>query len=280
MSRLNQTLKTSTFVLLVCGAACTHIGFAQADALEDVRHESAATMAFALNGRLGNAPVTIEARGNRLTLSGAVETNEDKALAAHIAQAVSGATTIDNQLTLDPSLGERPAVKTPQQIQLDDYTLAAMIGGRLAWNTDTATSSIEVSVQGGVVTLKGQAATVDAKEWAGTLATDTQGVIVVNNLISLRAADTGTTHAQVKARGVDPAISDAWIANKVAISFQNDRNLDASRVEIKVREGMVTMSGDVTSAAHKRQAMEVARRLRGVRGVDADLLKVTAPTQP
>lgn len=280
MTCLNRTLKGCTLAALLCGAAYTSMGLARADALADARHEGAASMALSLNHRLGAAPIKLKVAGSRVTLTGSVESEEDKALAAQLAQAVSEADSVDNQLALDPTLGERPPVKPPRQIQLDDYTLAAVIRGRLAWNSDTAGSAVAVEVDGGVVTLKGQAVTVQAKEWAGALATDTDGAIVVNNLISLRAAGTQTTEAEGQARATDTAVSDAWIASKVASSFQYDRNLDAQRLDVKVREGMVSLSGEVNSGRHKTQAMEVARRLRGVRGVDADLLKVAVPVQP
>lgn len=277
MTCLNRTLERCTLGALLCALACSSLGLAQADGLTDARSEGAASMALALNSRLGNAPINLKVTGGRVTLTGAVESDEDKALAAQLAQVVSGANGIDNQLAVDPALAERPPVKPPRQIQLDDYTLAAVIRGRLAWNSDTAGSAIEVEVDGGVVTLKGQVATAQAKEWAGTLAIDTEGAIVVNNLISLRATETGTTESPGQPKGADAPVSDAWIASKVANSFQYDRNLDAQRLEVKVRDGMVNLAGEVDSNANKKQAMEVARRLRGVRGVDADLLKVAVP---
>jgi osmotically-inducible protein OsmY len=280
MAGLDRALKNRTLAALLCAATGVHLGLAEADTLADARNEGAATMALVLNSRLGNDPIAVKVAGNRITLTGAVESEEDKALAGQLAQAVTGAGDVDNQLALDPALAERPPVKPQRQIQLNDLTLGAAIRGRLSWNSDTAGSAVEVEVDGGVVTLKGQAATAQAKEWAGTLAADTDGVIVVNNLMSLRAADTRTTEAQTQARSIDTAVSDAWIASKVASSFQYDRNLDAQRLEVKVREGIVSLSGEVDSNANKKQAMEIARRLRGTRGVDADLLKVTVPVSP
>lgn len=277
---LKKTLKGCILTAILGSTAPASIGFAYADALDDARKEGATSMALALNSRLGSTPIHLKLTDDRVILTGAVESEEDKALAEQLAQAVSGVARVDNQLTLDPALAERPPVKPPQQIQLDDLTLAAIIRGRLEWNSDTVDSAIDVSVDGGVVTLKGQAATVQAKEWAGVLATNTDGAIVVNNLISLRAADTGTTQAQAQARSTDTAVTDAWIASKVASSYQYDRNLDALRLEVKVRAGIVSLTGEVDSNAGKKQAMEVARRLRGVRGVDGDMLKIAAPIQP
>lgn len=247
---------------------------ARADALTNARTEGATSTALALNRELANEKIEVKVAGARVVLNGVVASDQNKALAAALAKAVSGSDGVDNNLVVDPSLAERPPVKSAQQIALDDLTLASAIRSRLAWSVATADAPIEVSVDGGVVTLKGQAITPQAKEWAGTLATSTDGAIVVNNLISLRAADTRTSEAEAQARLPDEAVSDAWIASKVARSFQYERSLDALRLEVKARDGIVTLSGEVDSQPQKTHALAIASQIRGVRGVDADLIKV------
>lgn len=247
---------------------------ARADALTNARTEGATSTALALNRELANEKIDVKVAGARVVLNGVVASDQNKALAAALAKAVSGSDGVDNNLVVDPSLAERPPVKSAQQIALDDLTLASAIRSRLAWSVATADAPIEVSVDGGVVTLKGQAITPQAKEWAGTLATSTDGAIVVNNLISLRAADTRTSEAEAQARLPDEAVSDAWIASKVARSFQYERSLDALRLEVKARDGIVTLSGEVDSQPQKTHALAIASQIRGVRGVDADLIKV------
>lgn len=250
------------------------VATARADALTNARTEGATSTALALNRELANEKIEVKVAGARVELNGVVASDQNKALAAALAKAVSGSDGVDNNLVVDPSLAERPPVKSAQQIALDDLTLASAIRSRLAWSVATADAPIEVSVDGGVVTLKGQAITPQAKEWAGTLATSTDGAIVVNNLISLRAADTRTSEAEAQARLPDEAVSDAWIASKVARSFQYERSLDALRLEVKARDGIVTLSGEVDSQPQKTHALAIASQIRGVRGVDADLIKV------
>jgi len=274
MIRDNATLMRYTLAATLCGALLTGTVAARADTLADARNEGAASMALALNRELANEAIDVKVTNARLVLSGTVASDENKALAAALAQAVTGIGAVDNRLSIDPALAERPPVKSARLIALDDLTLAAAIRSRLSWSVPTTDAPVEVSVDGGVVTLKGQALTAQAKEWAGTLATGTDGAIVVNNLISLRAADTRTSEAQTQARLPDEAVSDAWIGSKVAHSFQYERTLDASRLDVKVREGIVTLSGEVASQPQKAHAVAIARQIRGVRGVDADLVKV------
>jgi osmotically-inducible protein OsmY len=126
----------------------------------------------------------------------------------------------------------------------------------------------------GVVTLKGKAQTADAKQLAGTLATNTDGVYEVNNLISLGVADTATTRAEAQAKKTEDSISDAWITSKVKASLVLNRDLDGLSIDVQSQGGMVVLRGSVASAEMKTLAVEVARNIRGVRGVDADLLKV------
>lgn len=257
-------------LIMLCGAAQ-----AWADPRQDAWNEGAVSMAISLNSRLANDEIQVKAGDGRISLMGKVEGEEDKALAERLAQAVTQGAQVDNRLVVTPALGERPPVKSPRLIELDDLTLTATLEARLRWSVDTASSAIHVKVDGGVVTLTGQAATAAAKTWAGSLAEHTAGVIVVNNLISLHAPDTSTTTAEKQATVTEDGLSDAWIGSKVASSYQYERSLDALRIEIKVSEGIVRLSGEVDSQAGKDRAADLARHLRGVRGVDTDLLKVT-----
>lgn len=238
------------------------------------RDEGAIWMAMALNKRLSPYALGVEVQGEQVVLTGKVENQQDKDLAQQIAEAVGHQPQVSNQLQIDPALGDQPPSRQALAQQVDDATLTATVRAKLSWNTSTHGSAIKVSTDAGVVTLTGRAKTADAKLLAGTLASNTDGVTVVNNLISLSAADTQTTQAEVAAKTTDESVSDAWITSKVKASFLYDRNLDALTIDVQTREGVVSLGGEVASSEQKTQAVQVVRTLRGVRGVDADLLKV------
>lgn len=265
-------LKPAALALLA--AALLQAGAHAAPAVPAAHDEGAIWMALALNKRLSPYALKVEVLGDRTVLAGKVESQQDKDLAASIAQAVGHSAHLDNQLQIDPALGEAPPTRQGVAQQIDDATLTATIRSKLSWNAPTQGSDMVVSTDGGVVTLKGRAQTADAKLLAGTLASNTDGVYVVNNLISLSAADTQTTRAEVQAKNVDEGVTDAWITSKVKASFLYDRNLDALSIDVATREGVVSLTGEVASSEQKAQALQVARTIRGVRGVDADLLKV------
>ncbi|UFH49434.1 BON domain-containing protein [Pseudomonas sp. KNUC1026] len=259
-----------------CAAlAVAHMALAAPAAKPPGEQAGAIWMAFALNKRLSPYDLGVQVTEGRAVLTGKVENQQDKDLAAEVAQAAGDTSQVDNKLTIDPTLAEQPPARQAVAQRIDDATLTATIRAKLTWNAATAGSDIMVSTDTGTVTLKGRALTADAKLVAGTLASTTDGVTVVNNLISLSAADTQTTRAETDAKTTDESVTDAWITSKVKASFLYDRNLDALSIEVKVREGVVRLSGEVASSEQKTQAVEVARRLRGVRGVDADLLKVS-----
>ena len=147
------------------------------------------------------------------------------------------------------------------------------------WSRLTEKASIEVQSDSGVITLRGRVDNPEAKELAGVVARTTEGVYLVNNLISLDTA------AMIKAKGqpVDapsgPQPSDAWIVDKVQSSYSFSRNLDGLNLTVVSQDGLVRLSGEVVSPEQKNIAMDIARQIIGVRGVDADMLKVATKVE-
>ena len=71
-------------------------------------------------------------------------------------------------------------------------------------------------------------------------------------------------------------INDSWISNTVKSSFLYDKILDGLDITVVTERGMVHLSGVVLDSAEKQQAIEVARNTRGVRGVNANALRVAS----
>jgi hypothetical protein len=68
------------------------------------------------------------------------------------------------------------------------------------------------------------------------------------------------------AQGVAPS-SNQMTADAVAGSLRSSRALSGHRIEIMARDGVVTLSGTLTSAAQKSEALARAGRVAGVYGV-------------
>ncbi|WAH58705.1 BON domain-containing protein [Pseudomonas silvicola] len=242
--------------------------------LQAARQEGSIWTAYALNRHLSPFKIDVSVSQGVATLKGQVENDVDRDLAEQIALQTSGITKVDNQLTIDPALADQPPAQKKIAQRFDDATLTATIKSKLLWNSATQALDTEVDTQGGVVTLKGHAQTADAKQLAGDLARNTSGVTEVNNLISLGAADTGTTKAEAQAKSTEDSLSDAWVTSKVKASLLYSRNLDGINIKVDTKGGMVSLTGVVASTQEKTEAVDIARNIRGVRGVDADLLKV------
>jgi hyperosmotically inducible protein len=72
------------------------------------------------------------------------------------------------------------------------------------------------------------------------------------------------------ARTSRPA-DDLTTTTQVKIALLSDAQVGGLRLEVKTVQGVVTLSGTVKSDADVQQAVAVARRVHGVRGVTSDL---------
>jgi osmotically-inducible protein OsmY len=246
--------------------------------LQQARQEGSIWTAFALNRHLSPFNISVQVEQGTATLKGKVENQVDKDLATQIAGDVQGINKVDNLLEIDPQVASEPGTKANMAQRFDDATLTATIKSKLLWNSVTEGLNIEVGANQGVVTLKGQAKDADAKQLAGSLASNTDGVTEVNNLISVSARDTQAIKEQneATANSVKEELSDAWITSKVKSSLIYSRTLDGLNIKVQTKDGVVILDGVVANYAEKELAVEIARNIRGVKGVDADTLRVVA----
>ncbi|UCJ17421.1 BON domain-containing protein [Pseudomonas sp. MM211] len=251
--------------------------------LSDARQQGAIDTAFALNRHLSPFEIVVSVEDGTATLKGAVENSAERELAAELAGSIEGVREVSNDLEVDPGIevavvDEQARITTDKTLaqRFDDATLAATVKSKLLWNSNTEGLDIQVRAENGVVSLSGNAGTPVAKELAGELVTNTEGVREVHNHLSINTADSASAEAQNAANDAAASISDTWITSKVKSSFLYSRNLDSLNIKVDTREGFVSLSGTVLSNAEKRLAVETARNIRGVRGVDADALRIAS----
>jgi osmotically-inducible protein OsmY len=248
--------------------------------LAEARQEGSIWTAFALNRHLSPFNLSVEVEQGTATLKGKVENEVDKALAEQIAGGTQGINHVDNQLEIDGAVASGPGTKANMAQRFEDATLTATIKSKLLWNSVTEALNIDVESEQGVVTLKGQSQNPDAKLLAGSLASNTDGVTEVNNLISVSARDTQAIkdESAAEANSVREEFSDAWIISKVKSSLIYSRTLDGLNIKVDSKAGVVKLDGVVANYAEKELAVEIARNIRGVKGVNADTLRVTTRT--
>lgn len=242
--------------------------------LNEARQEGSIWTTFALNRHLNPFTIDVDVENGSAKLTGSVETDVERDLAEQLALGIEGVTKVDNQLKVDPNVESQASSKPTMAQRFDDATTVATVKSKLLWNSNTEGLDIKVQADNGHVTLSGNAQNQAAKDLAGSLASNTDGVRKVNNQIRVSGDATAAAKTQNAADDAGRVISDTWITSKVKSSFIYNRNLDGLDISVTTKDGQVSLDGSVSSSAQKQLAVETARNIRGVRGVSADALKV------
>jgi osmotically-inducible protein OsmY len=131
----------------------------------------------------------------------------------------------------------------------------------LAWDPDLDATDIAVSVKNGVVTLAGFVRSYTDKYEAEAAAKRVAGVVALANDLEVRLPS------------VDER-PDPDIARDAAAALKSQLPISAENIKIIVKNGWVTLEGEV-EWQYQRQTAEIAvRRIKGVKGVsNAILLK-------
>ncbi len=127
--------------------------------------------------------------------------------------------------------------------------------------------TIKTESQNGVVTLTGTVAEASHK----SLAQDT-----VEGLPGVKSVDN-----QLKVKNESPAErSDGWLSTKVKTTLLFHRNVRATKTDVAVKDGIVTLSGEASSLAQKELTTEYARDVEGVKEVINEMTIARTPAQP
>jgi hyperosmotically inducible protein len=130
--------------------------------------------------RVKGRQISVETVKGAVTLRGKVDSNEAKAAAASIAQAIDGAKSVRNDLQVVPP-GHRPAVDA------SDKEITRQVEGRLS--KDVQLKKVDVRTDGGKVILTGTVPSIVASARASELAHDVAGARAVKNELTYDPAD-------------------------------------------------------------------------------------------
>ncbi|MGC5887494.1 BON domain-containing protein [Ralstonia pseudosolanacearum] len=182
----------------------------------------------------------VAAKNGVVTISGSVDTFADKHAAEEAIRRVAGVTALVVHVD----------VHVPTDMQRPDEEIAQAIGDALHWNTSVPADTIRVTVEDGAVTLRGE---VD-QDFQRRAALDTvqrvRGVTSVANALTLR-----------------DVAGPADLAERINKALQRQAALDASRINVKVADGTVTLFGPLRTINECRAAREAAWDAPGVRAV-------------
>ncbi len=140
-----------------------------------------------------------------------------------------------------------------------DETKKQEIVERLAWNNSVDANEVNVTVDGDIATLDGSVASYSAKMTAENEALMVDGIKRVSNMLEV------VFPPEMLVR------TDEEIVSNIESQLKWNSQINAKDIDVKSREGIVTLSGNVYSYWEKGMAEAIASSSSGVMGVNNDL---------
>ena len=130
--------------------------------------------------------------------------------------------------------------------------------------------------------LKGDSITTESKNGAviltGTVAESSHKSLAQDTVEGLPGVKSVDNRLTVK--GESPAEhSDAWIGMKVKTALLFHRNVRATKTDVNVKDGVVTLTGEASSLAQKELTTEYAQDIDNVKEVKNEMTVVNTPAK-
>lgn len=186
------------------------------------------------------------------TLTGTVESHQERMLAERVASGVRGLTAVRNDITVDPESDRR------------DVEVREEVERILRWNAYVDAGRIGVEVRDGQVVLSGTVGSLAEKTRARELAW-VPGVRAVS-ASDLEVASDPAAEAQRTLPRPDPG--DEAVRDAVWDALLYDPRVEVANVDVSVDDGYVTLRGIVDNLRAKRSAASDARNVFGAWAVE------------
>jgi len=193
--------------------------------------------ALANNPRVHADEIAVQARDGAVALRGTVGSVVQRAEAARTARGVPGVGEVDDQLHVRVMGADGRA---------DADTEAAVIDALIV-DREVGAADIDVEVRDGGVTLRGMVAVWAQRDRAERIAMAVPGVAAVENHLRVRLT-----------------VSADDVAEHVTNALGVDAIVGADQITVTVVDNDVTLTGVVTSPAHRITALQAAARAPGV----------------
>ena len=159
-----------------------------------------------------------------------------------------------------------------------DPGITTAVKSKFAADDVVKANRIDVDTKDKVVTLKGEVQSAAARTRAVEIAKSTEGVRDVVDTLTVvpeAAATSGRAEdaAREAAHDSGALMGDAGITTAVKTKMLADSTVSGLNIDVDTKDGIVTLKGDVKSAAEKRRAVEIAKTTDHVKSVK-DQLKI------
>lgn len=196
---------------------------------------------------INSSHIGVSARDGVVTLSGRVHSLQEKRAAEKTAGLVKGVQAIVDQMI----------VELPGGLRTSDEIVAERAHVRLASNTSVPTDRIHISVEEGVVTLRGDV------DW------ENQRRAAEEELHGLDSASEIRNKIEVK-----PPLKVALARDRISEAIRRVAPLDVDKINVSTEGSRVTLSGAVNFWHEKNVAENAAWSIPGVTGVVNEIVVV------
>ncbi len=200
------------------------------------------------DSRVDASNVKVEVSEGEVVMTGTVQNYMAYKTAEEDAWAMSGVRFVRNDLT----------IKYPPGVELPvDTEIQSNIENLLLWQPNIDSSSIEVIVENGWVTLRGSVDAYWKKTRVEEIALGLNGVLGIVNELAVVPTKKHEDHT---------------IAEDIEAAMERNFNIDVDLVDIKVENGHVILTGSVPSLPAFRTAQRIVENTLGVVSVDNELV--------
>lgn len=154
-----------------------------------------------------------------------------------------------------------------------DAGITTAVKSKLAADDTVKASQIDVDTRDKVVTLSGNVDTETMKTRAMEIARKTSGVTAVNDNLLVHETAAALPPAEPDPQRV--ALTDPALTASVKTKLLANPDVSGLRIDVDTRDGVVTLTGTVSTPGQKAEALRVARDTDGVKSVE-DRLTVRA----
>ncbi len=197
--------------------------------------------------RVNASDIKVEVHGSTVKLSGNVPSYRAREDAVLDAWTIDGVSGVENEIEVE--------FPTTYKVPTDD-TIKTKIDNRLLWNTYIDSTDVDTKVNAGFVELEGSVDAYWKKIRAEQLASDVDGVIDIQNEIAVVPTE---------------SIVDKAIAEDITSALDRNLNVDVDDVNVRVKNGEVTLTGTVPSWSAYRSTINAAEFTAGVIEIEDNL---------
>ncbi len=199
------------------------------------------------DNRIDESQIEISIKDGIVTLKGCVSTYPEKILAEIETQMVPGIKSIINEIEVK-FLGSYE-IPSDQDIKEAMFCL-------LDSNSEIDSNIVYVSVDNGIVLLEGIVNSFWKREKILKMASQISGVLSISNMISIIPEE---------------KISDEEITKNIITSMQNSVRIDADKVDVQIKSGIVTLSGTISSMNEYDAILDIVKSSKGVINIKNNL---------